>query len=161
MPIFLALRATQEYDNCAELVGGMTAGKMNERGMRLLEIVRAAVRRPFGSWREFFEFLVFLGVCVAGVANASWFWIVIGSLALLLLTWARWETLFAKAGKVDAEWRDLGTLARRHNVGWWGLEYFVRARTFFVVLGAKVGHDALFLAGAFLFGHATRWFWLG
>jgi predicted permease len=134
---------------------------MNERGIRLLEIVWAAVRRPFGGWRQFSEFLVFVGVCVAGVANASWLWIVIGALALLLLTWARWEALFAKAGKVDAEWRDLGTLARRQNVGRLGLDYYLRARTLIIVLGAKVGHDALFLAGAFLFGRAARWFWLG
>ena len=118
-------------------------------------------RRPFGSWTEFLEFLVFLGACVAGVANASWLWILVAALVLLLLTWGRWEALLAKAGKVDADWRDLGTLARTHNVGWWGLEYYLRARTLFVVLGAKIGHDALFLAGAFLFGKLAHWFWLG
>jgi hypothetical protein len=127
---------------------------------RLVEIVKAAVR-SFKGWMEFLEFLVFLSACVAGVANVSWLWVLVGALVLLLLGWRRWETLFAKAGKVDAEWRDLGTLARTHNVGWWGLEYYLRARTLLIVLGAKVGHDALFLAGAFLFGHVTRWFWLG
>ena len=105
----------------------MIASTMNERGIRLLVIVWAAVRRPFVGWREFLEFLVFLGVCVAGVANASWLWVVIGALALLLLTWARWEALFAKAGKVDAEWRDLGSLARRQNVDRYGLAYYLRA----------------------------------
>ena len=89
---------------------------------RLAEIVKAAVR-PFKGWTEFFEFLVFLSACVAGVANASWLWVLVGALLLLLLGWRRWEALFVKAGDVDAEWRELGTLARRHNVGWWGLEY--------------------------------------
>jgi hypothetical protein len=41
------------------------------------------------------------------------------------------------------------------------MEHYLRARTLLIVVGAKVGHDALFLAGPFLFGHATRWFWLG
>jgi len=42
----------------------------------------------------------------------------VGALLLLLLGWRRWEALFVKAGDVDAEWRELGTLARRHNVEW-------------------------------------------
>jgi hypothetical protein len=28
-----------------------------------------------------------------------------------------------------------------------------------IVLGAKLGHDALFLIGSFMLGHAVRWIW--
>jgi hypothetical protein len=42
----------------------------------------------------------FLGVSVAGVANASWLWPVVGAMALLLIGWERYSELFAKAGKV-------------------------------------------------------------
>jgi hypothetical protein len=36
----------------------------------------------------------------------------------------------------------------------------LRARVLVIVLGAKLGHDALFLVGAFIAGHLKRWFWI-
>ena len=47
----------------------------------------AWVRRVFASWTEFGEALVLLSVCVAGVANASRLWRIIGAMVLLLLGW--------------------------------------------------------------------------
>jgi len=118
-------------------------------------------RRLFASWREFFEHLIFLGVCVAGVANASWLWPLVGAMLLLLLGWDRYSELFVKAGKIDAEYRDLARLAHRNGHMGIGVSLYLRARTLAIVLGAKLGHDALFLVGAFIFGHAARWFWFG
>ena len=74
--------------------------------------------RPFASWIEFLEYLVFITVCVAGVLNASWLWRLVGAL-------------------------------------------YAKAFTLPIVLAAKIGHDALFLAGAFVFGHLIRWVWIG
>jgi len=42
-----------------------------------------------------------------------------------------------------------------------GVGLYLKARTLAIVLGAKLGHDALFLVGAFVLGHATRWLWFG
>jgi hypothetical protein len=117
------------------------------------------VRRLFASWTEIGEFAVFVSVCVAGIANASWLWVVIGGLVLLLLGWGRYRELFAKAGRIDADWRELGSLVRAFKAGS-GLELYARAHTLLLVLGAKVGFDCLFLCGGFLFGHVIRWLWL-
>jgi hypothetical protein len=120
--------------------------------------MRAWVRRPFDSWTEFFEYLTFLSVSAAGVANASWLWIAIGAMVLLLLSWSRYRELFAKAAEIDREWRDLAWLMRAYKAGH-GLDLHARAWKLPFVVGVKVGHDALFLAGAFIFGHVTRWAW--
>jgi hypothetical protein len=98
-------------------------------------------------------------VCVAGVANASWIWPVVGAMVLLLLGWDRYRELFAKAGKVDAEYRELARLARRNGHFEIAVALYLRARLLVIVLGVKLGHDALFLIGAFIFGHVARWFW--
>jgi len=115
--------------------------------------------QPFASWTEFVEYLVFLSVCVAGILNASWLWIVIAAMLQLLLGWSRYRELFAKAGRIDAEYRDLGALAARHGLMGYAFALYARARTLLIVLGAKIAHDALFTGGAFLFGHATAWVW--
>jgi hypothetical protein len=103
--------------------------------------------RPFASWREFAEYLVFLSTCVAGVANAAWLWPLIGAMVLLLLGWSRYRDLFAKAGSIDAEYRDLGALAARHGLLGAAIALYARARTLLIVLGVKIGHDALFTGG--------------
>src|SRR2546421_12502297 len=85
---------------------------------RLLAIVKTSVRRLFESWTDFFEYLVFMGVCVAGIVHASWLWIAIGAMALFLLGWPRWGELVAKAEAwmrsiaSSVSWRgDIGTLS--------------------------------------------------
>jgi hypothetical protein len=125
---------------------------------RFVDIVKDAWLRLFGSWRGFFEYVIFLGVSVAGVANASWLWPVVGAMALLLIGWERYSELFAKAGKIDADDREL---AHRHGHIGMGVGLCLKARTLAIVLGAELGHDALFLVGAFIFGHVARWFWFG
>jgi hypothetical protein len=125
----------------------------------LFEMVRKIVRWPFGSWTDFSEYLVFLGMCVAGVTNASWMWIVIGAMVLLLLGWSRWSALSIKAENIDAEYRALGRLAWERGVYEYVLRMFGNAYHLPFVLGAKVGLDALYLTGAFIFGHVSAWVW--
>jgi hypothetical protein len=105
--------------------------------------------RPFTSWKEFAEYCVFLGVCVAGIFHASLLWPVIGALILLLLGWQRY----------DGQYRELAQLA--HDAGNVPLAFrlFMRARLLIIVLGVKIGHDSLFTVGAYLFGMAIGWFW--
>jgi hypothetical protein len=105
--------------------------------------------------------MIFLGACVAGVANGSWLWPLVGALLLLLLSWDRWSELFAMAGRLDAEYRELARLAHGNGHIGMGFVLYLRARTLAIVLGGKVGHDALFLIGAFIFGHVMRWLWFG
>ena len=119
----------------------------------------AWVRRPFASWQDFFEFLVFLVVCLAGIVHASWLWIVIGAMLLLLLGWSRWSELIAKAGKVDALYRELGRLALAFRVFGASFEMYARAHLVMMVLGAKFLQDAAFLIAAYLFGMASAWLW--
>jgi hypothetical protein len=119
------------------------------------------VRRLFKSWSEFFEYLIFMSVCLAGLLNGSWLWPVVGAMALLLLGWQRYSELFVKAAKLDADYRDLARLAHSHGHVGLGFSLYLKARTLLIVLGAKLGHDALFLIGAFICGHVARWFWFG
>ena len=127
---------------------------------RLLDIVRSAVRRPFGSWKEFGEYLVFLGVCVAGVFRASWLWIAIGTMLLFLLTWPRWRPLVAQAGRIDRQYMTMGRYAlKRAGLVGMALKQYMGAHHVALVLGAKWGQDALFLGGAYIFGMAMKWFW--
>jgi hypothetical protein len=65
----------------------------------------------------------------------------IGAMLLLLLDWSRYRNLFARAAKVDVQWRDLGALARTHNLGS-GLAYYLRSKNVAVVLAAKLLHDS-------------------
>ena len=126
----------------------------------LFDFVKTAVRRPFGSWKEFGEYLVFLLVCVAGVFRASWLWILIGTMLLFLLTWPRWRSLVAQAGRIDRQYMVMGTLAlKRAGLIAMALKQYAGAHHVALVLGAKWGQDALFLAGAYVFGMAIRWFW--
>jgi hypothetical protein len=120
--------------------------------------MRALVRRVFASWNDFLEYLTFLSVCLTGVFNASWLWIIIGAMVLLLLSWSRYAMLFKRAGEIDREWRDLASLMRAYKVGH-GLDLYAKAWKLPFVLAVKLGHDALFLTGAFIFGHVTRWVW--
>jgi hypothetical protein len=39
------------------------------------------------------------------------------------------------------------------------LKMYANAHHVPLVIGAKFGQDALFLAGAFVFGHVIVWFW--
>ena len=105
----------------------------------------AWVRRLFASWQEFFEFLVFLLVCLAGIVHASWLWIVIAAMLLLLLGWPRWSELIAKAGKVDAQYRELGRLALAFRVFGASFEMYARAHLVMMVLGAKLLQGTAFL----------------
>jgi len=126
---------------------------------RLAEIVKAAVR-PFKGWTEFFEFLVFLSACVAGVANAhgcgSWLercccscW---AGVAGKRSSWRR-ETLMLN-GAISEHWR-AGTTSD-------GGDWNTCARPYALCRSRREGRTrCAVLAGAFLFGHATRWFWLG
>ena len=118
------------------------------------------VRRPFASWTEFCEYLVFQAVCFAGVVNATWLWIAIGAMLLLLLSWPRYEVLCFRVREVDRGWRVLARLVRAQKVGHW-LDLYAQAWKLPLLLAVKLGHDALFLAGAFIFGHVIRWVWLG
>lgn len=65
-----------------------------------------------------------------------------------------------KANNIDREYRDLARLAHQYGHKGIGFGLYLRGRTMAVVLGLKVGHDALFLTAAFIFGHVTRWVWL-
>jgi hypothetical protein len=97
----------------------------------------AWTRRLFASWSEFAEYLVFLSVCLAGILR----------------------DVFARAGAIDREWRELGNLALRNEKIALGFGLYVRARALPFVLAMKIGHDCLFMAGAYLFGMAAGWFW--
>jgi hypothetical protein len=119
----------------------------------------AWMRRPFASWTEFGEYLVFLCACIAGIFHASWLWIPIGAMVLLLLGWSRYRDLFARAGKIDADWRELAGFAQRHGKTALAFELYARARAVAVVLGAKLGFDCLFMTGAYFFGMAVGWLW--
>jgi hypothetical protein len=114
------------------------------------------IRRTFPTWTHVGEYLVFFAVCIAGYVNASWLAVPIGAMALLLLGWPRYAELFASAGKVDADWRELGALVRAHKLGS-GLLHYFKARSVAVVLSIKLLHDSLFTAGVFLVGHAAAW----
>ena len=118
-------------------------------------------RRLFGTWTEFCDYLVFVSVGVAGLAGASWLWPLIGAMVLLLIDWERYRELFVKADKIDAQYRELARLAHRIGHVQTGLGLYVRARALAIVLIGKLGLDALFLVGAFVFGQATRWVWSG
>jgi hypothetical protein len=83
----------------------------------------------------------------------------IAAMLLLLLGWSRYRELFVKAGRIDAEYRALARLADQSGQGAMAFQLYMRARLVIVVLGAKIGHDSLFMAGAYLFGIATGWFW--
>lgn len=119
------------------------------------------MRRLFASWIEFAEYAVFLSIGVAGVASASGVWIVTGALTLFVLGFSRWRKLIEKAGHIDAEYRELGRLALVHKLVGVGIEMYAKAYRVPLVLGAKFLLDCLYLAGAFVFGHAIRWLWLG
>ena len=78
---------------------------------------------------------------------------------LLLLGWSRWSELIAKAGKVDALYRELGRLALAFRVFGASFEMYARAHLVMMVLGAKFLQDAAFLIAAYLFGMASAWLW--
>jgi hypothetical protein len=71
------------------------------------------MRRLFPSPSAIGEFLVFLGVGVAGMVQATLVWVAVAALALFLLSWSRWQPLIAKPGAVDANYRDLARDTRR------------------------------------------------
>jgi hypothetical protein len=116
------------------------------------------IRRLFDCWTDFFEYLVFLSACTLGLFHASWLWISIGAMVLLLLRWSRWEALFTKAAAADAEWRELGWLTRALKAGS-GLDLYARAYKLPLVVAAKLGHDFLFVGGAFAVGYLIAWAW--
>ena len=119
----------------------------------------AWARRVFATWTGLCEYLVFISLAVAGVANASWLWILIGAMVLLLLGWSHYRELFARAGELDARWRELAGLAHRQGKITLAFQLYTMARSLAVVLAAKLGFDCLFMTGAFLFGRAIAWLW--
>jgi hypothetical protein len=121
--------------------------------------MRALGRRVFPSWKDFGEYLTFLSVSLAGLFDASWMWPVVGAMVLLLLGWERYSELFVKAARIDTQYLVLARLAFRHGRAGFGLWLLLKARLLVIVLAAKLGHDALFLIGAYIFGHVTRWVW--
>jgi hypothetical protein len=121
--------------------------------------MRALVRRVFPSWKDFVEYLTFLSVCAAGVFNASWLWPVVGAMVLLLLGWERYSELFVRAARIDVQYLVLARYALRRGHARLALSLFPKARLLMIVLVAKLGHDTLFLIGAFIFGHVMRWVW--
>jgi hypothetical protein len=121
--------------------------------------MRALVRRVFANWTEACEYLTFLSVCLAGLFNASWLWPLVGAMVLLLVGWERYSELFVKAARIDTQYLVLARLALRHGCAGFGFSLLLKARLLVIVLAAKLGHDALFLVGAFIFGHVTRWLW--
>lgn len=117
----------------------------------------AWTRHLFASWTEFLEYLVFASLCVAGVVNASWTWIVIGTMVLFLLDWPRSRELIDKAGTIDAEYIKRGKLAWERGVYEYVLRMFGSAYHLPLVLGAKMGFDGLYLTAVFFLGHVTAW----
>ena len=114
--------------------------------------------RPFTSWIEVLEYLVFLCMGIAGMLDSSWLWPVNGALVLLLLRWSRFRDLFATAGRLDARYRELARLERASNRGT-GFALYGRARLLPTVLAMKIGHDCLFTSCAFLSGLVAAWLW--
>jgi hypothetical protein len=121
--------------------------------------MRAWLARLFPNWTAFAEYLAFLAACVGGIVGSSW-WvgIFLPALLLTLLSWPRWRGLVGKAGKLDAEWRDLGALALQHRQPGW-FEYYARAYKLPLVIAVKFGHDTLFSAAAYIFGIVIGWIW--
>jgi hypothetical protein len=117
------------------------------------------MRRLFASWTEFAEYLVFIGVCFAGILHASWRWIAIGMFILFLLSWPRWWVLIAKAHSIDERYRELGRLALEHRLLGMSASFYSKARLVVIVIGGKMLHDGAFLTGAYFFGMAAGWFW--
>jgi hypothetical protein len=93
-------------------------------------------RRLLASSTEVCQYLVFLVVCTAGLVNGTWFWIINGSMLLLLLDWPLDRSLFEQTAEPTGQ-----------------------ATRLAIAVAAKLAHDALFLAGAFLFGGLARWIW--
>jgi hypothetical protein len=79
-------------------------------------------------------------------------------LVLFLLGWPLWKHLIAKAGNVDAAFRELACMALVHRLFGVSFELYSRAYLVPLVIGVKFLQDALFLTGAYVFGMAARWF---
>ena len=101
--------------------------------------------RLFASSTEAYQHLVFLVVCAAGIVDATYLWIIDGSMLLLLLAWPLYRPFFERAALLDAGGKG-GAAGATMRLA--------------VVAGVKLGRDALSLAGAFLIGSLMRWTWL-
>jgi hypothetical protein len=117
------------------------------------------MQRPFATWGEFAEFVVFLAISIAGVFGASWVWVVIGAMTLFLLGFSRWRDTIAKAGSLDVDYRELGRLAFAARLFGIGFDRYARSHNLPLVLAAKFGVDTLFLTGAFLLARVAAWLW--
>jgi hypothetical protein len=100
----------------------------------------------------FLEYLVILGVAMAGFAHASWSWVAVGTLALFLLGVSRWENVIIKAAGVDARYRELGRLALASRLFVTGVTMYGKARALLLVVSSKLTHDGLSLGAAFIVG---------
>jgi len=102
-------------------------------------------RRLFKTGVELFEYLVFMTVCAAGMVHASWLWIAIGALTLILVTWARWREIFEKAERIDRQYRVMGALALwRAGLPGLSMRLYAKAHHVALVLGAKFGRTVYF-----------------
>jgi hypothetical protein len=99
--------------------------------------------RLFASSTEAYQHLVFLVVCAAGIVDATYLWIIDGSMLLLLLAWPLYRPFFERAALLEGKGGAAGATMRLA-----------------IVAGMKLGRDALSLAGAFLIGSLMRWTWL-
>src|ERR1700716_567195 len=95
-----------------------------------------STRRAFEFSTETWQYLVFLVVCAAGLVDATWFWIINGSMLLFLLGWPLSRPLFERMTQPAGQ-----------------------ATTLAIAVAVEVPRDAMFLAGAFLFGGLIRWIW--
>src|SRR5712671_8034699 len=95
-----------------------------------------STRRVLVFSTEICQYLVFLVVCAAGLVDATWFWIINGSMLLFLLGWPLSRPLFERMAQPAGQ-----------------------ATTLAIAVAVKLARDAMFLAGAFLFGALMRWIW--
>ena len=93
------------------------------------------------------------------IFGASWLWVVVGAMMLFVLGFSRWRDTIAKAGSLDADYRELGRLAFAARLFGIGFDMFAKSHHVPLVLAAKFGVDTLFLAGAFLFSRVIGWLW--
>jgi hypothetical protein len=101
---------------------------------------------------ELLEYLVFLGVAMAGFAHVSWRWVGVGTLALFLLGFSRWQDLIVKAATMDARYRELGRVALKNGLVCTGISMFGKARSVLLVVASKLAQDAAYLGAAFMTG---------
>jgi hypothetical protein len=101
---------------------------------------------------DLLEYLVFLGVAMAGFTHASWRWVGAGTLGLFLLGLPRWRDLIIKAATVDARYRELGRAALTNGLVGTGIRMYGKACSVLIVVASKLAQDAIYLGAAFAVG---------